>query len=277
MNAVSQTPVGLATPKIIPAAADGSESAAASGVGKATAAPPPLQIEGVGDRTERVGGAKQVGNVPKLSDNGGRVLTGQLEQTLQAIMSLYPTHGIDVSAIFILVIIKELKLYKAERQERAVRLTEQVSYLLKKADSLEKQGLDQLIGGVVKGAVEIGSGVIRGVGASKSAANLKASGGKLTPQEVAANAQATQMRFGAVADTTAAVGGITASVTDYLAKQEESSQTKDDASAQFTASQSSFSGETAGRIWSILQSIISSLNDTIDANHQMIENSNYTP
>ena len=212
---------------------------------------------------------------PVLDPQKSKELPGQLQRTLDAITGLTQTHGLDLTAILALVIISETKIYKAERQERASQLTKQLSYLKQKAESLKTQGIDMLVGGIVKGAMEIGGGIIRGVGAAKSGAALKGQGEKLSPQEMAASAQAIQMRFGAAGDAMGAVGDIGNATTNYLAKQEESDQTKFDAKAQFAASQASFSGESTGRYWGMLQNVISILQQSIQGNHQAVEASFY--
>ena len=272
MDNVSQTaaqpPVSLDTPKIATVSPQqGGAASKAAGV-------PSLQVE-TADKASPLASGDRVGQVPKLDPQSTKQLPGQLERTLEAVNKLVFTHGLDLTAILSLIIVSETKIYKAERQERAAHLTTQLSYLLKKAQSLEDEGMDQLIGGVVKGALEIGSGLVRGVGAAKSAKSLKADSTKLTPQEMAAKAQSVQMRFGAVADTVTASGDIAGSTTAYLAKQEESTQTKYDAQAQFAASQVSFNSESAGRYWGMLQSVISTLQESIQGNHQAVEASFY--
>jgi len=144
---------------------------------------------------------------PVLDPQNSKELPGQLQQTLESITGLTQTHSLDLTAILALVIIGETKIYKAERQERAAQLTKQLTYLKQKPASLKTQGIDMLVGGVVKGAMEIGGGVIRGVGAAKSGAALKGQGEKLSPQEMAAKAQAIQMRFGAAGDSMGAAIG----------------------------------------------------------------------
>ncbi len=269
-NISQQAAVSIDTPKIatVPRADDNRPSAAAK-----TRAAGVLQVE-TSDKTAPSVFGGEVGQAPRLDRQNSQPMPGQLQKTLSSVEGLGRFHNIDLTAILAVLIVLEAKVYKAERQERAAHLVSQLSYLKKKAASLRDQGLDQLIGGVVKGAMEIGSGVVRGVGGVKSARAVKGSD-KTTSQELMARTQSIQMRYGAVADMTSAGGDMAASSSSYLAKQEESAQTKEDAGSQFEGSQASFSSESAGRFWGVGQNIISVLQESIRGNHEATRASFY--
>ncbi|MBC6444823.1 MAG: hypothetical protein GDA50_05225 [Alphaproteobacteria bacterium GM202ARS2] len=182
----------------------------------------------------------------------------------------------DLLAIIKLLVKMDQKNYESSREMRQNEVNNQVSEMRKKAKSIKKEATTVMITAAVKGSMEIGSAGVKVAGGIKGANSLRGGAGDMGDMQArAASSQSIQMKWGAAGETMNTGGTFASASGDYTQKQEQAKETTADAMSQKSGANVSILSEDMQRFWSLMQSILSSLEDTVRANSEANKKSYY--
>ena len=182
----------------------------------------------------------------------------------------------DLLALIKLLVKMDQKNYESSREMRQNEVNNQVAEMRKKAKSIKKEATTVMVTAAVKGSMEIGSAGVKVGGGIKGANAMRGGRGDMGDMQArAASSQSIQMKWGATGETLNTGGTFTSASGDYTQKQEQAKETTADAMAQKSGANVSILSEDMQRFWSLMQSILSSLEDTVRANSEANKKSYY--